>query len=92
MRYLVDVGAGCLANRGQGVDGGDSLSEHGIGSEFGKLRRPEADGQNSLLTIANASVKRARTMIMVTLTEPSWHRRRTRTGMPKYPPQFAGIR
>lgn len=46
---LVNVGASSLANGREGVNRGNSLSQHGVGSELGKLRRPKADGQNSLL-------------------------------------------
>jgi len=35
---FVNVGSGSLTDGGQGVDGRDSLSQHGIGSELGKLR------------------------------------------------------
>ena len=50
MRDLVNVGSSSLANGRQGVDRGDSLSEHGVGGELGKLGGPETDGQNTILT------------------------------------------
>lgn len=46
---LVNVGSSSLTDGREGVNRGDSLGQHGVGSELGKLRRPEAHGQNSLL-------------------------------------------
>lgn len=34
---LVDVGTGSLADGGEGVDGGDTLGEHGVGGELGQF-------------------------------------------------------
>jgi len=45
---FVDVGAGGLADGREGVDGGDSLGEHGVGSEFGEFGGPEADGEDTI--------------------------------------------
>lgn len=46
---LVNVGASSLTDGREGVNRGDSLGQHGVGSELGKLRRPKADSQNSFL-------------------------------------------
>lgn len=46
---LINVGTSSLTDGREGVNRGDSLGQHGVGSELGKLRRPEADSQNSLL-------------------------------------------
>lgn len=45
---LVDVGTGDLTDGGEGVDGRDTLGEHGVGGELGKLGRPEANGEDLL--------------------------------------------
>ena len=45
---FVDVGAGGLADGGEGVDGGNSLGEHGVGREFGELGGPETDGEDAI--------------------------------------------
>lgn len=45
---LVNVGPSSLTDGREGVNRGNSLGQHSVGSELGKLRRPEADGQNSL--------------------------------------------
>jgi hypothetical protein len=50
MGDFVNVGSSSLANSRQGVDGGDSLREHGVGGELGKLGGPETNGKNTLLT------------------------------------------
>ena len=47
-RHLLDVGAGGLAERGDGVDGADALREHGVGGELGELRGPEVGEQDAL--------------------------------------------
>lgn len=45
---LVNGSTSSLANGREGVDGRDSLSQHGVGGKLGKLGRPETDGQDSL--------------------------------------------
>ena len=46
---LVNVGSGSLTDGREGVDGRDSLGQHGVGSELGKLGRPKTDSQDSVL-------------------------------------------
>mmetsp|Transcript_24738 Transcript_24738/g.68889 ORF Transcript_24738/g.68889 Transcript_24738/m.68889 type:complete len:240 (-) Transcript_24738:218-937(-) len=45
--HLLDVSPSGLAKRRNGVDGGDPLCQHGVGSEFCKLRAPQVGGENS---------------------------------------------
>src|SRR5690606_4005502 len=45
---LVNVGAGGLAEGGDGVDRGDALREEGVGDEFGELGGPEVGGDDAL--------------------------------------------
>ena len=45
---FVDVGAGGFADGREGVDRGDSLGEHGVGSELGEFGGPEADGEETI--------------------------------------------
>jgi hypothetical protein len=45
---LVNISTSLLANGGDGVDGRDTLSQHRVGNELGKLRRPNVGGQNAL--------------------------------------------
>lgn len=40
---FVDVSAGGFADGGEGIDGRDTLGEHGVGGEFGELGGPETD-------------------------------------------------
>ena len=40
VRYLIDVGTSCLADSGESVDRGDTLSKHSVGGELGQFRRP----------------------------------------------------
>lgn len=46
---LVDGSSSSLADGREGIDGGDSLGKHGVGSELGELGRPETDGEDALL-------------------------------------------
>lgn len=45
---LIDISAGLLANSGDGVDAGNTLSKHGVGNQLGELRRPDIGGQDAL--------------------------------------------
>lgn len=47
MGDFVDIGASGLANGRQGIDRRNTLCEHGIGSELGEFRGPEADGEDA---------------------------------------------
>lgn len=49
VRDLVNVRASRLTDGGKRVDGGNTLSEHRVRGELGKLRGPEADGEDALL-------------------------------------------
>jgi hypothetical protein len=46
---LVNVGSGSLTDGRKGVDGRDSLGQHGVGSELGELGRPKTNSQDPLL-------------------------------------------
>jgi hypothetical protein len=46
---LVNVGSGRLTDGRKGVDGRDSLGQHGVGSELGELGRPKTDSQDPVL-------------------------------------------
>eukprot|EP00756_Hemistasia_phaeocysticola_P016216 Hpha_TRINITY_DN15462_c0_g9::TRINITY_DN15462_c0_g9_i1::g.175677::m.175677 len=46
---LVNVGSGGLTHGGDGVDGGDTLGEEGVGDEFGKFGAPQVRGEDPLL-------------------------------------------
>lgn len=45
---LVDISAGLLTDSGDGVDGGDTLGQHGVGDQLGQLGRPDIGGQDAL--------------------------------------------
>jgi hypothetical protein len=45
---LIDISASLLANSGDGVDGGDTLSQHRVGNKLSELGRPDVGGQNAL--------------------------------------------
>jgi hypothetical protein len=45
---LIDISTGLLADGGDGVDGRNTLSQHGVGNELGKLGRPDVGGQDTL--------------------------------------------
>ena len=47
--YLVDVGAGGFAERGHGVDGGDSLRQERVGGQLGELRGPQVGCDDVIL-------------------------------------------
>ena len=70
---FVDVGTSSFTDGRECVDGGNSLGEHSVCSQLGKFRRPEADGQDTVLTRRGkcewlvAQIKRVR-------TEPSWRK------------------
>ena len=46
---FIDGSTGGLANGGESVDGGDTLSKHGVGGELGELGGPKTDGKDTLL-------------------------------------------
>ena len=48
MRHLGDVGARGLAERGDGVDGGDALRQEGVGGELGQLGGPQVGGDDAV--------------------------------------------
>jgi hypothetical protein len=45
---LIDISASLLADGGDGVDGGDTLSQHRVGNKLSELGRPDVGGQNAL--------------------------------------------
>uniref|UniRef100_J3ND73 Uncharacterized protein n=1 Tax=Oryza brachyantha TaxID=4533 RepID=J3ND73_ORYBR len=49
VRHLGDVGAGGLAERGDGVHGGDPLRQERVRRELRELRRPQVGGEDPLL-------------------------------------------
>ena len=48
LAHFHHIGAGGLAESGDGVDRGDALGEEGVGSELGELTAPEVGAQNAL--------------------------------------------
>ncbi len=48
VRHLLHVGARGLAQRRDGVDGGDALRQEGVGRQLGELRGPEVGGEDAL--------------------------------------------
>lgn len=49
MGDLLHVGAGGLAERGDGVDGGDALRQHRVGRQLCQLSAPQVGAQDALL-------------------------------------------
>jgi len=45
---LIDISTSLLTNSRDGVNGGDTLGQHGVGNELGKLGRPDVGGQDAL--------------------------------------------
>lgn len=45
---LIDISTGLLADGGDGVDGRNTLGQHRVGNELGKLGRPDVGGQDTL--------------------------------------------
>ncbi len=45
---FLNVGSRRLANGRERVDGRNALRQHGIGGQFRQLRRPEANGQDTI--------------------------------------------
>jgi len=48
VRHLGDVGAGGLAERGDGVHGGDALRQERVGGELGQLGGPQVGGDDAV--------------------------------------------
>ena len=45
---LLDIGASCLTECGDGVDGGDTLCQESVGRQLGELCTPQVGGQDAL--------------------------------------------
>jgi hypothetical protein len=45
---LIDISTSLLTDGGDGVDGRNTLGQHGVGNELGKLGRPHVGGQDTL--------------------------------------------
>ena len=46
--HLLHIGAGGFTERRDGVDGGDTLRQEGVGGELGELSAPQIGGEDAL--------------------------------------------